>query len=62
MACGLLSRASRNAWHFAPFVQECISMATLVCAHGTAILTNHEASELVIELIFYAVQVRTRII
>ena len=24
-----------SAWRFAPFVQECISMATLVCTHGT---------------------------
>ena len=28
-------------------VLECVSMATLVCAHGTTILTNRELSELV---------------
>ena len=54
--------ASQNAWRFAPFIQECISMATLVCAHGTANLTNHGPSELVEERIFYSLQVRTRII
>ena len=42
-------------------VQECIFMATLVCAHGTASLTNREPSELVEERIFYAFQVRTRL-
>ena len=55
-------QASRNARRFAPFVRECISMATLVCAHGTTILTNREPSELVGERIFYALQVRTRTI
>ena len=39
-------QASRNTWCFAPFLQECISMATLVCAQGTTILTNCEPSEL----------------
>ena len=28
-------------------VQQCISMATLISAHGTTILTNHEPFELV---------------
>ena len=37
-------------------------LATLVCAHGTAILTNRGPSELVEERIFYAIQVRTRTI
>ncbi|MCG8623587.1 MAG: hypothetical protein MJE68_16545 [Proteobacteria bacterium] len=37
-------------------------MATLVCARGTAILTNHGPSELVEVVIFYALQVRTWII
>ena len=37
-------------------------MATLVCAHSTAILTNRGASELVEDCIFYALQVRARII
>ena len=40
-------QASGNARRFTPFTQECISMATLVCAHGTAILTNRGPSELV---------------
>ena len=35
---------------------------TLLCAHGTIILTNHEPSELVGECIFYAFQVRTQTI
>ena len=35
-----------------PFIRECISMATFVCAHGTAILTDHGPSELVAERIF----------
>ena len=43
---------------FALFVRECISMATLVCAHGTANLTNRGPSELVEERIFHALQVR----
>ena len=34
-------------------------MTTLVCAHGTTILTNREPSELVAECMFYALQVRT---
>ena len=55
-------QASRNMQHFVPFVRGCISMATLVCAHGTSILTNRGASELVAEHIFYALQVRTRTI
>ena len=55
-------QASRNMRHLAPFVRECISMATLVCAHGTAILTNHGPSELVEKRIFYALQVRTQTI
>ena len=55
-------QASWNTRRFAPFVQECISMATLVYAHGTAILTNREPSKLVAERIFYALQVRTRTI
>ena len=52
-------QAPRNARHFAPFVRECISscMATLACAHGTAILTNCGPSKLVAERIFYALQV-----
>ena len=33
-------------------------MATLVCAHGTAILANRGPSELVAECIFYALQVK----
>ena len=44
-------QASQNAWRFAPFVRECISMATLVCAYGTANLTNRGPSELVEECI-----------
>ena len=48
--------------HFVPFARECVSMATLVCTHGTAILTNCESFELVEERIFYAFQVRTRTI
>ena len=35
---------------------------TLVCAHGTTILTNHEPSELVGDRIFHALQVRTQTI
>ena len=31
-------------WHFIPFTRECISMAILVCAHGTIIPTNCEPS------------------
>ena len=57
-----VQQASRNAWRFALFIQECIAMATLVYAHGTAILTNHGASKLVEERISYAIQVRTRTI
>ena len=52
-------QASRNVRRFVPCVRECISMATLVCAHGTAILTNRGPSKLVAECIFYALQVRT---
>ena len=44
----------RNVYALAPFVHECVSMATLVCVHGTAILTNHESSKLVAECMFYA--------
>ena len=55
-------QASRNEQRFALFTRECISMATLVCAHGTTILTNRETSELVEKYIFYALQVRTRTI
>ena len=54
-----VEHASRNTQCFAPFVRECVSMATLVCAHSTAILTNREPSELVAERIFYVLQVRT---
>ena len=43
---------------FMPFAQEWVSMATLVCAHGTTILINREPSELVAESIFCAIQVR----
>ena len=50
-------QASRNAQRFTPFARECLSMATLVCAHSTTILTNHELVE---ERIFCALQVRTR--
>ena len=38
------------------------TMATLVCAYGTVILTNRGPSELVEERIFYALQIRTRTI
>ena len=55
-------QASQNARRFAPFVRECISMATLSYVHGTAILINHGPSEFVVERIFYALQVRTRTI
>ena len=37
------------------------SMATLVRAHSTAILTNREPSKPVVEGIFYALQVRTKL-
>ena len=47
-------QASQNAWGFVPLIQECISMATLVCAHGTAILTNSKPSEFMAEHNFYA--------
>ena len=50
-------RASQNARCFMPFIQECISMPTLVCAHSTATRTNRGPSEP--EHIFYALQVRT---
>ena len=53
-------QASRNMRHFALFIRECISMATLVCAHGTTILTNCGPPELAAEGIFYALQVRTQ--
>ena len=54
-------QASQNAQRFVPFARECVSM-TLICAHGTTMLTNCEPSELVGERIFYALQVRTRTI
>ena len=38
-------QAPRNTWCFAPFIQECVSMAMLINAHGTTILTNRELSE-----------------
>ena len=40
-------------------IQECVSMATLACAHGPTVLTNCEPSELVAECILYALQVQT---
>ena len=54
-------QATLNMQHFALFIRECISMATLVCAHDTEIVTNREPSELVAERIrfFYALQKRT---
>ena len=55
-------QASRNAWRFAPLVQECISMATLVCAYVIANLPNCGPSELIKEYIFYALQVRIQTI
>ena len=55
-------QASQNVRCFAPFVRECISMAILVCAHGTAILTNREPCELVAERVLYTLQVRTQTI
>ena len=47
-------QASRNVRRFTPFVRKCISssMATVVYAHGTTILTNRGPSELVEEHIF----------
>ena len=39
-----------------------IAMATLVCAHSAAILTNRAPTELVAECISYALQVRTQTI
>ena len=44
------------------FKLECISMATLVCAHGPTILTNHEPSKLVAECIFCVSQIMIWII
>ena len=55
-------QASRNERRFVLFAWECVSMATLVCAHGTAILTNREPYELIAEHIFCALQVRTQTI
>ena len=52
-------QASQITRRFTLFIQECISMATLICAHSTTILTNHEPSELVAERIVCALQVRT---
>ena len=43
----LSMQASGNVLCFAQFISECTSMATLICAHGTAILTNHGHSEFV---------------
>ena len=52
-----------NAWRYAPYASLWpLGPGTLVCAHGTTILTNREASELVAVHIFYALQVRTRTI
>ena len=50
----LAELGKRNVYALAPFVHECVSMATLVCVQGTAILTNHESFELVAECMFYA--------
>ena len=55
----LKARWPAEQWCFTPFVRECISMATLVYAHSTTILTKHGPSEVVEEHIFYALQVRT---
>ena len=52
-------QASRNVQRLVPFIRECISMAILVCARATVILTNRGPSELVAECICYALQVRT---
>ena len=62
LLCSRLGSTLENARHLVPFVQECISIATLVCAHGTANLTNRGPSELVEECIFCALQVRTQTI
>ena len=60
MARGLhAEQVSLNAWHFVLFIQECISIASLVCAHGTAIVTNRGPYEFVAERIFCALQVKT---
>ena len=62
---GLLSMGSSMRLEtrcFVPFVQQCISTATVVCAHSTAILINRGPSEFVEERIFYALQVMTRTI
>ena len=40
-------------------IWECVSMATLIYVHSTAIPTNREPSKLVEERIFHAHQVRT---
>ena len=53
---------SRKVRPFAPFVQECVSTATVVRAHSTAILTNRGPCELVAGRIFYTLQIRTRTI
>ena len=45
-----------NVWCFVPLIQECVSMATLVCAHGPTVLTDPEPSEVVAECIFYAMR------
>ena len=54
-------QATLNMQRFALFILKFISMATFVCAHGTAIVTNHGPSELVAERIkfFYALRKRT---
>ena len=40
--------ASWNTQHLVPFIRECVSMATVIYAHGTTILINREPSEPVI--------------
>ena len=52
-------QASSNTQCFTLFTRECVSMATLICAHGTTILTNYEPSELIAECIFCVLQART---
>ena len=54
---GLLKLVALRTVH-----EECVSMAILVYAHGTKILTIRERSELVVEYIFYALQASTRTI
>ena len=50
----LLELENASLWPLGP--------GNLVCAHGTTTLINHESSELVVERIFYALQIRTRTI